>query len=154
MLPHRLGAPEPTLAGFPTTGSGCGPINPSKVQTTPLHPTPGLAAAGLEGVAVSLIGDSLAESTWKTYKAAQVAFQTFCSSLLVPSLPEDEHILLLYVAHLSQKVCHGISPHVKAQELTLALELDPYYFFQFSNAFFGNLLCVNVLHVTSSLLFN
>lgn len=90
------------LADVRTTHS-----HPSTTQATPLYPAPGLAIARLEGIAESLIADSLAENSWRAYSSAQASFQSFCHSLRMPALPAGEHLLLLYAAHLSQRVCHG-----------------------------------------------
>ena len=41
------------------------------------------------------------------YRLAQEAFIKFCTSIQLPSLPTTECVLFLYVAELSQRVCHA-----------------------------------------------
>lgn len=67
----------------------------------------GLAVASLEGIAQDLIAVSLAASSQKAYCSSQAAFARFCQSLQMPVMPAGEQLLLLYVAHLSQRVRHG-----------------------------------------------
>ncbi len=69
--------------------------------------SPGLVVARLEGIAQGLVQDSRAASSQRAYHTAQKSFGSFCASLGIPAVPASEHLLLLYVAHLSQHVCHA-----------------------------------------------
>lgn len=66
-----------------------------------------MALTRLEGIAQDLILESLAPSSRKVYSSAQNTFIRFCSALGVPACPAPEQVLLLFVADLSQRVCHG-----------------------------------------------
>ena len=51
--------------------------------------------------------DSVAPSTQRSYSSAQRGFLQFCYRLQVPALPATEQVLLLYIAEISQRVCHS-----------------------------------------------
>ena len=77
------------------------------ITKEPAHcEAPGLAVARLEGIAVGLIKDNLAPSSQRAYESAQRSFIQFCSSLRLPMMPTTVQVLLLYVADISQRVCH------------------------------------------------
>ena len=66
-----------------------------------------MAIAHLEGIAQGLVLDSIAPSTQRAYTSAQASYSRFCQMLGVPTCPASEQVLLLYVADMSQRVCHG-----------------------------------------------
>lgn len=49
----------------------------------------------------------VAPSTLRSYQSAQTQFVKFCLSINQPSLPASEDLLILWVADLSQRVCHA-----------------------------------------------
>ena len=53
------------------------------------------------------ICDSLAASTWKTYKTAQADYLAFCRSVQTSLLPASEDLLILYAAQLSTRLLHS-----------------------------------------------
>ena len=61
----------------------------------------------MENIAQDLISDSLAQSSQRAYASAQQSFLQLCTSLKIPALPATEQVLLLFVADLSQRVCHS-----------------------------------------------
>jgi hypothetical protein len=66
-----------------------------------------VAILHLEGIAQGLIADSLAVSSQRSYASAQANFSRFCGSLGIPACPASEQVLLLFVADMSQRVCHS-----------------------------------------------
>lgn len=63
-----------------------------------------LDATSLEIIADSLIDQSIAPSTKRTYEVGQRQYCRFCGDIGVPALPASEQILILFVADLSQTV--------------------------------------------------
>ena len=66
-----------------------------------------MAITCLEGIAQGLIADSLAASSQRAYASAQATFSRFCGTLGIPVCPASEQVLLLFVADMSQRVCHS-----------------------------------------------
>ena len=67
----------------------------------------GLALSSLEPVVANIFENSLATSTWKTYRAAQKDFMSFCESVQCMPLPASEEVLIFYVAQLSRRLAHS-----------------------------------------------
>ena len=58
-------------------------------------------------MAKSLIDHSLAASTRRSYAVGQSEFLRFCLKLGIPPFPASEPVLILFVAELSQRLCHS-----------------------------------------------
>ena len=66
----------------------------------------GLVIKSLEPVVESVFESSLAKSTWKTYRAAQADYLSFCQSINVTPIPASEDLLILYTAQLATRLTH------------------------------------------------
>ena len=55
----------------------------------------------------NIFANSLAPSTWRTYRAAQQDFMSFCESVSRSPVPATEELLILYVACLSSRLTHS-----------------------------------------------
>ena len=101
---------SPPHAGFPVTCTLSRPTAHASTRVTeglPVTGQTGMAVTRLESIGEGLIRDSLTVSSHRAYQAAQKAFLQFCSALQLPALPTSEQVLLLFIADLSQRVCHG-----------------------------------------------
>ena len=61
----------------------------------------------LEAIATELCSASLAPSSAKTYKSAQKIYTEFCLSCGRTPIPASEQLLILFVAHLADRVCYA-----------------------------------------------
>lgn len=61
----------------------------------------------LAGIAQELCDASLADSSRKTYRAAQKSYISFCQAVGVQPVPASKQLLILFVAEASQEVCYS-----------------------------------------------
>ena len=61
----------------------------------------------LEPVVERVFDETLACSTWRTYRSAQSDYLAFCQSVLAPPIPASEDLLILYTTQLSTRLAHS-----------------------------------------------
>lgn len=61
----------------------------------------------MAGIAQDLCDASLANSSRRTYGAAQKSYISFCEAIGAQPVPASEQLLILFVAEASQKVCYS-----------------------------------------------